>query len=546
MKKLKYQNDGFSLLEVLISIFILSIVVSSASVAFVISTKRTRNNEIRMTAMNLVNERMEYIRSLDFAKVGTKYKVSAGNYVDGDPAGDIIQEELVTSNGMNFKVLTTINWEEQGEWDLSGDAEWDYKSVKVTVIPQGIEDADKLTQSLETLVTRDFSQPLLAGYNIRTRFVRGWIYDLTEKIPVPNVKVKLIQGPSAVRYVNTSTKGIASFINISPGKYKVEFDPSSIGMILEPSVANPQNFSFGTDKTISKEYKVEYPCTIRMTLKKLNGGSINMNSGESGKVTLQSPFGLQEKVFQASDLNVNGKLSDQVLSGLWPLGDGYAGAYDIRDIRIPKYQYIESYTKDEDTVWDGKFDGPGTTKNIISYFIDFPVIPGNTSTNWVSNKKIIQGTFTTNGDAVFRTGNNRDTITMPSGRSSNFNAMRIFFENIGGATTSGLSVESSSNLALNAQEVVFQGKINFQVKNGNKGKITLSTKWKDGTQVGYIDGDSIGGESGVFYGKLFLREPLYVGNDLAIEAGGYYFPEGTELPTDTSKLIPFSKDNYIG
>lgn len=546
--KFKIPISGFTLLEVLISIFILSIVIASSSVAFVIATKGTRNNEIRMTAMNLANERIEYVRSLTFAEVGTKYKGSEGNYISGDPAGDILHEEVLSSNGMKFKLTTTINWEEQSDWDLAGDAEWDYKSVKVTVTPQGFGDADKLTQSIETLVTRDSTQTLLLGSNIRTRFVRGWIHDVSQKIPVPNVKVMLTEGPSAVRYSNASSKGIASFIDLSPGDYTVKYDPSFAGMIMEPKVSKEQKIVLEEGNTVSKEYNVEYPCTIRMSLKNLTGNPIVMNSDDIGELTIQSPYELIDKTFRASDLNADGRLPDHFLSGIWPLGDGYAGTYDITSVYVPGYQYIDSYSGNglAETVWNGQFEEPGITKNITSYFIEFPEVPGSAGTDWVnSERRIREGSFTIDGDGVFRTSYPTQTIIMTSSHSSEFNGRRIFFANTGNATYSGLTIGSNSNLILNASEVIFQGKIRINGSESSVGKIHLTTTWEDGTQVGSIVGDSIGAEEGIYYGKLYLKEPLYIGESETISPGGYYFPEGIKLPSEISRLVPFTKDNYV-
>ena len=57
------KNEGFSLVEIIIAIFILSIIVASTAGAFLFSTKTTLDNEIRMNTINIANETIEKIRA---------------------------------------------------------------------------------------------------------------------------------------------------------------------------------------------------------------------------------------------------------------------------------------------------------------------------------------------------------------------------------------------------------------------------------------------------------------------------------------------------
>ena len=100
------------------------------------STKTTLDNEIRMNTINIANETIEKIRALPFSEVGTKFLREDGTYIDGDPAGDILQEEIRQINGIDYLVKVNINWEEQADWDLAGNAQWDYKSVRVSATPR--------------------------------------------------------------------------------------------------------------------------------------------------------------------------------------------------------------------------------------------------------------------------------------------------------------------------------------------------------------------------------------------------------------------------
>ena len=368
---MKYQKKkisctaGFTLLEVLISVFILAMVVTSASTAFAFASKVTRNNEVKMTAVNLANQRMEDIRSLPFAEVGTKFESPSGTFNSGNPPGEILQEEEKELNGYHFMVYTSINWEEQGDGILTGDAEWDYKSVKITVIPQSVEDADGLTQRIETYVTRQSTQPALTGANIRMRFVRGW-NEGTLEVPVSGVKLLLESGPSAVRQILTTSKGIGSFIDLTPGNYVVKIDPTSAGMILHPSLSSSLTLNnlLNLETRPNKNFKVEYPCNLHFVLKNKEGSSIDMDSTSTGSISINVNYGTPgipiTKTFTSSDIDSYGRLPNSLVTGLWPVGAGYAGAYRVANINIPNYTYLGSYDA-SGTKWDGTFSGPNTS-----------------------------------------------------------------------------------------------------------------------------------------------------------------------------------------
>ena len=198
--------------RVIIAIFILSIIVASTVGAFLFSTKTTLDNEIRMNTINIANETIEKIRALPFSEVGTKFLREDGTYIDGDPAGDILQEEIRQINGIDYLVKVNINWEEQADWDLAGNAQWDYKSVRVSVTPQGRSRYTQFEQAIETYVARDSSHPALPGSNIRIRCKRVWSLPGEPLKVVPGISALLSSGPDAIRFVQTSSKGIASFI----------------------------------------------------------------------------------------------------------------------------------------------------------------------------------------------------------------------------------------------------------------------------------------------------------------------------------------------
>jgi len=549
-KQLKDQS-GFTLVEVLISMLILSIVIASASVAFVYSARISQENKLSMAAINLANERVEEIRSKEFSEVGTKIKIAEGSFIDGDPAGNFLQEELKEVDGISFRIKTDITWEEEGAWDTLGNVEWDYKSVKVTVFPINREGDTNLTKVIETYVTRDSAQPGIIGGNIRIRLLRGW--NSETKTPVSNAKVMLKQGTNVRRQIQTNNNGAARFINITPGNYFIDVNPTNIGMILLPGSEDWPVY-FSDYSNIEHNFYAEYPCQLRLKLKDYNGNPI---VGMNGRIYINTPFGSSiNKSFAASQLDSLGQLPNDLITDLWPVGTGYIGLYEITNVQLPGYIYFGSYegSGTSEILWNGSFDGPGTYKNITSYFYNYPITPEGISTAWVSDDEIVT-TYTNyaldeHGNIVngkFSSADPTERLDLSRDKTVHFNASSIYFENIGTNSTAGLYIGNRSKLYLHAGQVIFRGTVQFEnsSRSYNIGKIILKTIYQDNTSAPTINGSLIGGNPAKEYGKIYLTKPMILGSSTIIEPGGYYYYDGLELPNQKPELITITADNFI-
>ena len=122
MKKQK----GFSLIEVLVGILLVTVIFTGIIGAFTLSLKTTFQSKARITALALASKRMEEIRNLSYANVGT---------VGGIPAGTIPQTEQKNLNGINFTITTSIiNIDDSFDGKLPADTvPADYKRAKVKV-----------------------------------------------------------------------------------------------------------------------------------------------------------------------------------------------------------------------------------------------------------------------------------------------------------------------------------------------------------------------------------------------------------------------------
>ncbi len=545
-------NSGATLVEVIIAMLILSLIASAALWAFVFSIKATRDNQYVMAATNLANDRIEYIRALSFANIGTKHVVGATT-IYGDPKGEILQAETKTVDGVTYLINTTINWEDESGWELS-DVDWDYKSIRVEVVPQIPGRESELTKVIDTYVTRDSSQPLLTGANIALRMVRGWKENPSDIVPVAGIKISLTSGPSAPRQVQTSTNGIARFLSLNPGAYSVKLAPSTAGMILLPGVSDSWGATIINGETAVKELAVEYPCYLDIRLKSLEGNAITLGASQTGIIKIDVPYGTAiDQSFGVSDFASPGCLSQNLFGELWPVGAGYSGAYTVTDISMENSTYFGAYETSGGTEipWAGTFNAPGTVKILTCYFGVIPPTPSGIGANWTeSSGEIVTGAgpYTSN-NAIFATADPEDTIVMQTGAVSDFDADELYIENTGSAVNPGLLLRDFADLRLNAGIIVFRGRVQIETAapGANQGKITLSTVFTNGANAHNVPGSAIEGlaDPGKMYGKVYFVKPLVVEGSEMISPGGYYFYDGQILPDNASELIPITKDNYV-
>lgn len=98
----KNKKAGFSLVEVMVSIFIISIAFLSFYTVSNFGTRYIIEAKNKLAATAFVNEKMEIIRNLAYDKVGTQGSI--------DIPGNLLQAESVTANGHTYQVATTVRY----------------------------------------------------------------------------------------------------------------------------------------------------------------------------------------------------------------------------------------------------------------------------------------------------------------------------------------------------------------------------------------------------------------------------------------------------
>lgn len=155
----KYLNKqrAFSLIEVLIIVFIMSVAFVTFYTVATVGTKYIIEAKNRLAATALVNEKMEIVRNLEYDAVGTQGSI--------DIPGNLLQTENVVANGRSYQVLTSVRYFDDplasdgtAETSPADPIPNDYKVVRITV---AWIDASGQTQNVSA--TSRFVPPGLEG-----------------------------------------------------------------------------------------------------------------------------------------------------------------------------------------------------------------------------------------------------------------------------------------------------------------------------------------------------------------------------------------------
>lgn len=125
------QQSGITLVELLIVIGVTVVIFSGLFASVQYTFRLIANSSAEMSALSLVNDRMEYFRSLPYDDVGT---------VSGIPAGAIPQNSTTTLNGIEFSERVLVEYvDDPADGALtatttdSNGIPSDYKRIKIEV-----------------------------------------------------------------------------------------------------------------------------------------------------------------------------------------------------------------------------------------------------------------------------------------------------------------------------------------------------------------------------------------------------------------------------
>ncbi|EKE15938.1 MAG: hypothetical protein ACD_11C00072G0006 [uncultured bacterium] len=151
-------GKGFTIIEALVFLFIFVVAVLSMYKTINLGMNYILETKKRIAASELLNERMEIIRSLEYDTIG----------VSGSPdvPGDLTQEETVEKSGVSFSVNTEVSYEDDeydGKVTLGTDVRPnDYKKVTVA-ISWGEGGSQKSVSSMALFAAAGMEPPISGG-----------------------------------------------------------------------------------------------------------------------------------------------------------------------------------------------------------------------------------------------------------------------------------------------------------------------------------------------------------------------------------------------
>lgn len=124
----KKNEHGLGLIDVIVGVAILGVLFLGIFGMFQMSLELIFNSKAKAGAISLLEDRMEYVRSLSYADVGTK---------NGIPPGEVPQKDTVSLNGIDYERRAVVKYYDASADGTGDDDEngvtTDHKRVKVEV-----------------------------------------------------------------------------------------------------------------------------------------------------------------------------------------------------------------------------------------------------------------------------------------------------------------------------------------------------------------------------------------------------------------------------
>ena len=214
---MKQFSRGFTMLETIVALGVLSMFFAAITVILQTVLTNIGESRVRTTALSLAQTKMELIRNLPYAQVGT---------VGGIPAGPIPQSEQAMVNGLNFTITTSIIYIDD-EFDGLVPADLvsaDYKRARVEITWDGLYPS----RVPITLVTNIAPKGIETTVGGGTLFIQ--VFD-ANGLPISNATVK-IDNTQVTPQIHTQTLTNSNGLVILPGSpacvncYRIEASKS--------------------------------------------------------------------------------------------------------------------------------------------------------------------------------------------------------------------------------------------------------------------------------------------------------------------------------
>lgn len=281
---LEHTQRGVTLMDTLVGTALMLVIFLGVAAVFQLSVDVVTNNKARGSAIALSNERMEYMRSITYASLGTS---------GGIPSGSIAQSESVVLNGITFTRRTVIAYADDpkdgtGASDSNG-VTADYKVGKVDVAWTSRNGERHIT-----LVSR-FEPP--AGMEIACTPPCGTLtlaaVDANSE-PLSGASVSIVNpSTSPAISINTFTNasGTASFIGAPASSgYQITVTKSGYSTAQTYDVTaqntnpNPGHLTVSNNQTTSGTFAIDLVSSMNITTYSLSTGTWTDTFSDESKI----------------------------------------------------------------------------------------------------------------------------------------------------------------------------------------------------------------------------------------------------------------------
>lgn len=198
-------RNGFTLIETLVALAVFGIFFAAIAVILQQILMNVGESRVRATALSLAQQKMEVVRNLPYAQVGT---------LGGVPQGTLATSEVTTINELPFTVTTSIVYMDDSFDGLApvDTIDTDYKRVRIEVTWGGVYPS-RLPIVLVTNVVPKNTESTTGGGTLSIQ-----VYDANGQ-PITNATIKVdntLVTPAIHTQTLTDNNGLASFPGSPP------------------------------------------------------------------------------------------------------------------------------------------------------------------------------------------------------------------------------------------------------------------------------------------------------------------------------------------
>ena len=287
------REDGFTLVEVVMAMFIFGLVISGVVVGMTSSLNVTRQNRNRSIAANLASQEMDTVRSTAFTDL---------------PLGQVISTQTI--DGVPYTITRETGWvnanASSGPCQAPSGSTLAYLSVDVSVTWTNMK-------GVKAPVSNTVVTPPVGTYDPNSGHVAVTVKNAAGQ-PQPGVPVTFTGG-SVTDTQNTASDGCAFFAYEPTGSYTVSLNRS--GFVSDQGAASPSlAATVVAGSTVPLQFQYDQAATINATL--VATGSAPLPTTGGIPVSLGNTHILPSGV-----TTVAGTGASRTLGSLFPFVDGW-------------------------------------------------------------------------------------------------------------------------------------------------------------------------------------------------------------------------------